>query len=282
MEQQRWDTPAGAADWLSRAVRAPYLLAPYRPERGDGISVNLELDSSTVHLVVHGSWGVPLRLAAHVAIRKSLSEHPDTLLIDLLDLRDVHATSASLWLTARRSGAAMDPPVEVAVCAPADAAVAGLLRRLGAARFLPLFETVAQAQAAIAERRPLTERIELCLPAEPHSAARIRAVVAEVCAAWDLADLVDRAKLVASEIVANAVRHAQPPITAIISRRGSGIHVAVRDADAHFPHRPRVHLVRSAIPPPSGLGLSLVHAATPLWGAMPTPGGKVVWATVRR
>lgn len=280
VKHQDLQGPSDHAGWFGRAVRAPSLLDRYDPERGDGVSVTLDADSSTVILAVHGSWGIPLRFDTHAAIRKCLSEHPGALVIDLADLQDPHATSSSLWLTARRAGAAMDPPVEVVVCTPPATATARLLRRLGA-RFLPVFATAAQAGAAVAERLPLTDRIKLSLPADPGSAARIRAAVTDACAAWGLPDLADRARLIGSELVANAVQHGQPPITAFVSRRGRGLHIAVRDADPRLPRRLDVHPTPSAPLPPAGLGLTMVHAAASFWGAMPTSDGKVVWATVR-
>ncbi|MBG0561305.1 ATP-binding protein [Actinoplanes aureus] len=280
MKNHRWVGPSSRTGWLSALVRAPYLLDRYDPEQGDGFSVLLDVDSSMVILAMHGSWGVPLRRDTHVTIRKCLSEHPSALIVDLHDLHDPHATSASLWFTARRAGAAMDPPVKVAVCTPPETALASRLRRMGAERFLPMYTTVAQARAAMTERQTMPDRVKLCLPFRLSSVAQIRAEVAAACAAWDLPELAERARLVASELVANAVQHAGPPITVFLSRRGDGLHMAVLDGEPRLPRRLDVH--PPSVPlPPRGLGLATVHAAASVWGAMPTPDGKAVWATIR-
>lgn len=276
-----WEGPSDRAGWLVPAVRVPHLFDRYDPEQGDGVSVSLDVDSSIVILAVHGLWGVPLRRDTHVAIRKCLSEHPGALIIDLQDVQDPYATSVSLWFTARRAGAAMDPPVEVAVCAPAETPIVDRLRRLGSALFLPVYPSVAQACAVMTERRPLTALIKMRLSADPWSAARVRALVTEACAAWDLPELADRARLVVSELVANAVQHAAPPITVFVSRRGDGLHLAVRDGDPRLPQRLDVPPARPGSLPSRGLGLAAVHAAASVWGAMPTTGGKAVWATIR-
>ena len=83
--------------------------------------------------------------------------------------------------------------------------------------------------------------------------------------------------MVVTELVTNAVEHAGTTVTVAVTRRGTGVHLAVADLDRRFP--------ALASPDRSvfdrGRGLMLVDALASLWGVMPTPTGKVVWATVR-
>ncbi|MDI6104754.1 ATP-binding protein [Actinoplanes sp. NEAU-A12] len=95
--------------------------------------------------------------------------------------------------------------------------------------------------------------------------------------------VIDRARLVAAELVANAVEHAGTDIVLVVSRRDTGVHLAVSDGDTELPH-----LARPGDAEPTGddrsrgLGVRIVDAATSVWGALPTSGGKVVWAILRK
>ncbi|BCJ39413.1 hypothetical protein GCM10010168_63390 [Actinoplanes ianthinogenes] len=263
-------------------MEPPYLFDHYDPSRGAGVDVGLDVDSSVLTLAVHGTWGNRLCHDTHTAVRKCLSEHPATLLIDLQALADPRAASVPTWMTARRLGVPMRPPVEVMVCVPEDSPLAGRLHRLGAQRYLPMYHTMSRARAAAAEQMPLTSRLEMQLAPEDGAAAAARAVVTNACAAWRLSELQDRARLVTSELVLNAVEHAATPITMVLSRRGDGLHLAVGDGSPRLPQLlDGFPALPDGAPPRRGSGLHVVHAAATLWGAMPTREGKVVWATVR-
>ncbi|GAA4606462.1 hypothetical protein BJY16_005844 [Actinoplanes octamycinicus] len=263
-------------------VDPPYLFDQYDPATGAGVDVGLDVDSSLLTLAVHGTWEQRLCQDTHTAVRKCLGEHPATLLIDLQELADPHAASIPTWLTARRLGVPMAPPVEVMICVPDDTPLAGKLHRTGADRMLPIYSTMARARAAAAEQVPLTGRLEIRLRPDDGAAATARGVVTNACIAWRLPEMQDRARLVVSELVLNSVEHAGTEITVIVSRRGNGLHLAVGDGD---PRLPRLLDGFPALPdgavPQRGSGLHVVHAAATLWGAMPTHDGKVVWATIR-
>lgn len=137
--------------------------------------------------------------------------------------------------------------------------------------------------AALAAGGQLTDRLRLPLPPEPASAVAARDAVTEACSRWGLTRLLRPARLVVSELVANAVEHAGTPIDVVISRLGTdgrvaGLHLAVYDRDPRLPRQP----------PPGdpgpldqrGLGLHVVDAAAHAWGARPARGGKMVWAAL--
>lgn len=109
----------------------------------------------------------------------------------------------------------------------------------------------------------------------PESAARARRLVLQALDAWCLPQLADAATLVLSELVSNAVRHAQGDgmrvnVTRLSERR---VRVSVLDRDST---RPRVQ----AQDPTEvrGRGLFIVDSEAARWGVNLLPGGKRVWA----
>ncbi|MEU8243739.1 ATP-binding protein [Actinoplanes missouriensis] len=252
----------------------------------DSVLAVIDTDTAVIEFSVWGHWDRGLSTQARTVLDKCLAEHPTGVIVDLHELTDPHAVSAPLWLTACAQGAAMQPPVAVAVCAKANAPLTRRLRRLGARDWLVLYATVAQARAAMAGRHPLADRMHLALPPDPAAAVLARGLVNDACRAWDVGHLGQRARLVVSELVVNAAEHAGTDIEVIVSLRGSGtgaaLHVAVYDGDAILPR------VRDPVPGrlgPSlvdrGLGLRIVNAAASAWGALPARSGKLVWAIVR-
>ena len=97
--------------------------------------------------------------------------------------------------------------------------------------------------------------------------------------AW-VQDLVDRAVLVASELVTNAVVHTRGPLRLRLALRGERLHLAVAD------HSPR--LLRLAADPDNpeaegGRGLTVVEQLAVAWGVHhPPEGGKVIWCVLER
>lgn len=110
--------------------------------------------------------------------------------------------------------------------------------------------------------------------------AAARAFVQEVCNYWEPALLdttvVDRAILLANELVTNAVVHARTDLRLRLELRGDWLHIAVRDGG------PRLLRVLEADPDaPGGRGLWLVERLARAWGVRPHPGGGVVWCTLK-
>lgn len=86
---------------------------------------------------------------------------------------------------------------------------------------------------------------------------------------------VERIRLVVTELADNAVRHARTPFRLRVALQGDSVRVEVADGDRRLPmpSRPAPEAV-------SGRGLWLVSRLAHRWGAHPSAGGKVVWATV--
>ncbi|WP_250038055.1 ATP-binding protein [Paractinoplanes maris] len=249
---------------------------------GGSVLVTADTDNAITVVAVRGVWGTALRRDTFVAVRKALGQHPSALILDLCELNDRHAAGAATWLTVSRVAGAMEPPVRVAACLPPRAALHGRLVRMGGPFFLPLFPDLAGAFAAVAAGGPITDRLRLALPRHPDTPALARNLVTDACGAWNLPEVLYRGRLVMSELAGNAVEHARTPITAIVVRRGAGLHLTVCDGD---PCLPRM-IDQTREPPGSlwdvrGQGLRTVQAASAAWGALPTREGKMVWATIR-
>ena len=92
-----------------------------------------------------------------------------------------------------------------------------------------------------------------------------------------LPGLVDEARLVASELATNAVRHAGTPFAVSIERSNGELTLSVRDWSSCLP--------KAEAPAPladGGHGLMLVDALSVTWGVtVKTDGGKSVWARFR-
>jgi anti-sigma regulatory factor (Ser/Thr protein kinase) len=159
--------------------------------------------------------------------------------------------------------------------------VAEILGLLTVPHFLQLYASLQDAlDAAVA--RPLYLRDELVLAPSPTAAASARAFVRDLLGYWQLAlpdnTVVDRAVLLAGELVTNAVVHARTELRLRVELRGELLHLAVRDGSPRL-----LRLV--TIPDPEaegGRGLWLVEQLARAWGVNRHPdGGKVVWCTLR-
>ncbi|MEV6595455.1 ATP-binding protein [Actinoplanes sp. NPDC051346] len=249
---------------------------------GSPVEIAGDAETESLELAVHGRWDVALAAGLRSAIHKCLSEHPTVLLVDLRDLGDPDGRSAPLWLAAHRAADRLEPPVRLVLCVPPAAVLATRLRRIGALRYLSMFNSMAEARTALSGGLPLPDRVRLTLPPDPHSPARARELVARACVDWHLAPLQHRAVTVASELVVNGVEHAATHLGVMVSRRGKGLHLAVHDGDPRLPrllspsrHEPGTPLLAR------GYGLRIVHVAATAWGARNGRGGKVVWAAIQ-
>ena len=252
------------------------------PDHHGSVRVEGDLDSSVALITVAGAWDRRLRHLVLTALQKCLAEHPDAVIVDLSGLDDPDAGSATTWVGVRGQAAAMEPPVQMALCIPPDLPLADRMQRLGAPRFLPVYAKVRQARVAIASRLPLTERVQLTLGHEAEAPSMARNLVGDACLAWGLPELLHPGRLVMSELVTNAHEHAPGEIAVVVSRRGLMIHLSVADRSAAPPRLLKLARPRRGRPlDERGRGLHVVAAMSVTWGWLPTRTGKVVWATVQ-
>ncbi|NUS09896.1 MAG: ATP-binding protein [Streptomyces sp.] len=116
-------------------------------------------------------------------------------------------------------------------------------------------------------------------PPTPASVGKVRRLLVDHLAVWNLPHLADPAELIVSELVTNAVVHARKPRGHLIRTRfeliGSGVRIEVHDASEE---KPDAQVASSD--GESGRGLALVDALTSgRWGVGDRVGiGKMVWA----
>ncbi len=133
---------------------------------------------------------------------------------------------------------------------------------------------------------PLT-RPALVVSSGARSAQQARRWVVDTMRELGRHELIDTTELAVSELVTNAVLHAEPPIEVRV--RGTRLHprVEVRDSSTEPPVMPTP--LRTAIDPSDldevdllityGRGLDIVARSAEAWGAEIEDAGKVVWFT---
>lgn len=130
-------------------------------------------------------------------------------------------------------------------------------------------ELIVPPQHAAGNAAPLT------LAPTPQAPAQARRYAQEFCTTSSHVEACDVAKLVVSELVVNAVRHAGTPLTLQMEDMTDGLCVSVADSSGARP-QPRV-----AEPfDEGGRGLMLVEMLSRRWGVEMTDEGKLVWAEI--
>ncbi len=114
----------------------------------------------------------------------------------------------------------------------------------------------------------------LTLGDEPDAAGRARRFVSAALAAGPFEQRTDDAILVVSEMVTNALLHAEPPVTVNIVQLEEHLRIEVRDGA----HRPLLVEAPANDDSMTGRGLAVVDALAVRWGVDPEPQGKMVWA----
>lgn len=232
-------------------------------------------------LVVSLTGSIDLFSVSHIqrTLVKHLGEQPYALICDLSGVAHLDPVCAGVFATVANHPASRWPTTSFLICA-ARPKVAEALGRLQMPQFLPLYATVEVAVDAVLDRPPYL-REELPLAPTPTAAAAARAHVREVLHYWQLAlpdtVVVERAVLLADELVTNAVVHARTDLRLRLELRGDWLHIAVHDDSPRL-----LRLVRPDVEDERGRGLWLVEQLARAWGVDRHPDrGKVVWCTVR-
>jgi anti-sigma regulatory factor (Ser/Thr protein kinase) len=115
------------------------------------------------------------------------------------------------------------------------------------------------------------------LPNDPQSVGRARDNTRRVLRAAGLsATDVERAALLVSELVTNAIVHAQSRFSVRVSVRPVP-RVEVEDDSPALPEPPPAEPVSVDELEPGGLGMAIVDRLASRWGTERTANGKVVW-----
>jgi anti-anti-sigma regulatory factor len=223
-----------------------------------------------------------------------LRQQPLAVICDLSRVWMLDPACASVFATTAHHPASGWITPRLLLCG-AQPQVAAVLDRLPPSHRLPVCPSIEDAinhavDDAIGQAltHPAWLRHELVLALSPTAPAAARRFVRDLCTCWDLlmvddpddpterawlAEQVDQAVLVASELVTNAVLHAHGQLRLLVELRGHQLHLAVHDADPH--------LLRLATAPDTlaegGRGLPLVEALASSWEVQhPAEGGKAV------
>ena len=210
---------------------------------------------------------------------KDLGEQPYALICDLSGVQHLDPVCAAVFATVANHPASRWATTSFRLCA-AQPAVAEVLGRLGAQRFVPLHATLEEALDAAVDRPPYL-RDELLLVPTSTAPAAARVFVRELLGYWQPAlpdsAVLDRAVLLANELVTNAVVHARTDLRLRLELRGDWLHIAVRDGSPRL-----LRMVTTNAEAEGGRGLRLVEQVARAWGVHQHPdGGKVVWCTLR-
>ena len=209
---------------------------------------------------------------ARAALLEALAQEPTSVVVDLSGITgaDAHALRVltDVAQTARRW-----PGAAVLLCAPTPA-VADALRRAEVIPALIAHATCADALAAAAGD-PVPPRIYRRLEPTAEAPRTGRALAGYACWQWGLPEQTTPAQILASELIANAVRHARTPVGFALSLRDQRLRLSVLDGVAR-PARMRTPTELDE----QGRGLLIVDAVSDGWGSMPLGTGKVVWAEV--
>nr|WP_282189902.1 ATP-binding protein [Streptomyces sp. RPA4-2] len=111
------------------------------------------------------------------------------------------------------------------------------------------------------------------LPADPAAVSYARAHIAEKLASWGLTDAAPTTELIVSELVTNAIRHAQPPIQLRLIDHAGSLVCEVADGSSTSPHLRRARTFDE-----NGRGLFIVAQLAERWGTRHSHHGKTIWA----
>ena len=231
-----------------------------------------EQDLPVAVLRVTGVLDQATSAALQHAVRRCLSTQPTTLLIDIsgVDIGDpagLRALSAVVEQTAEW------PAVPIVLCG-ASPATNSLLAAFGVHPRVELAESCDHALGQVGAE-PEPRHIRVRLRPVPDACRQARQVVTRAFAAWHISDLTSTATLVATELVANVVRHAHTTMEFTIALRNGRVALTVRDGSTRMPRT-----VEPGLADAGGRGLRLVRDLTDGWGVLPVSDGKVIWTTM--
>jgi PAS domain S-box-containing protein len=110
------------------------------------------------------------------------------------------------------------------------------------------------------------------VPVDPAAVHDVRTRATRQVEAWGLGELAMTTELVVSELVTNAIRYAEPPISLRLLR-DSRLTCEVADSSSTAPRLRHARAMDEG-----GRGLFLVAQLTHRWGVRYTSGGKIIWA----
>ncbi|GIE11145.1 hypothetical protein Afe05nite_29850 [Paractinoplanes ferrugineus] len=207
--------------------------------------------------------------ALHLAVLGSLATDPDRLLLDVTDLRIGDPLGlAALSAVVDQTADWPDVPIVLCGATPETEAAIQATPACDGLDYAPTCE----AALAEAAAEPVPPRLRLRLRPVPDACRQVRQLVTQTCDAWQRSDLAGTAALIATELVANVVRHAHTTMEFTFGLHNGELRMSVRDGSRRMPEP-----ANPAVTSPGGRGLWLVRDLTDAWGVLPVSDGKVVW-----
>jgi hypothetical protein len=235
-----------------------------RPERGFPVAA----------LRVSGTLDQVTGDALQQAVRLRLADQPTLLLVDVTELRIGDPVGLAA-LSASICQATEWPDVPVVLCG-ADTRTRTMISAAPECDGLEFAADFPVAMAA-AQAETVPPRIRVRLRPVPDACRRVRHLVDQACRAWHREDVAPTASLIATELVANVVRHACTSMDFTMRPLSDGrLGMTVRDHSRRMP-KP----TDAGLSDPGGRGLRLVRDLTDAWGVLPVTDGKVVWTRMR-
>jgi hypothetical protein len=208
-----------------------------------------------------------------LATRCALAQDPRGVVCDLSQAVEVGESGALRGIATAGRHVRDWPGVPVAV--------GGLAPRYGARlRRMPLGDHLVVTDSLPAA---LTRVMQMSCPTvdsrrlAPHPTAprAARDFVSRTLLDWGLGHRIPAACLLASELVSNAVLHAQTHLELTVAEHRASLRLAVRDHSRDMP------LAGHGRGEARGRGLTLIEGLSSAWGILPAAdGGKVVWAAL--
>lgn len=223
-----------------------------RPERDLPVSV----------LRVRGQLDLLTSDALRRAVLRCLAKQPEALIVDLGGTEITDPAALDILPALMRETREW-PDVPVVLCGEPGRQFAG--------DRVTWAESCDKALTDIADE-PEPRRIRVRLRPVPDACRQVRQLVVQACTSWHRSDAAATASLVATELVANVVRHAHTTMEFTLGLRGDRICLTVRDGSHHLPRTADPSLTETG-----GRGLRLIRALCESWGVHPYNDGKVVW-----
>jgi AraC-like DNA-binding protein/anti-sigma regulatory factor (Ser/Thr protein kinase) len=194
-------------------------------------------------------------------------------LLDVSGLRLTWAPAPEVFLAAVTAAGGW--PAARLVLFGADRASTDRLVACRVAEAVPLAATAAEA-AGLVDTRPARLARGQSFPGDEQAVRAARQFLHDTLARWELPDHPD-AEVVATELAANAVRHAGTAFRVRLVLDDNGLRVSVRD---HGPGTlPEVSGIDPHLPG-GGQGLRLIARLSRSWGVLHFADGKAVWAVL--
>jgi anti-anti-sigma regulatory factor len=236
----------------------------------DTLALAADCSHSAAILRIVGELRLANARRVETAAMKLLAEAPVGLVLDVAELRlgdemglliiPVIARRAEREHGLRVVLTGVPPPVGVR------------LHQLGVG-FIDRFDTVSLARASL-ERDSAPRSFAVDLPFDSSAPRQARTVVEYACDSWGHSHVVQDALIIVSELVVNAISHAQPRVQLVVRLRD---HLQIEIADGSHDLPALRAPVRHE---PGGCGLAMVDSLSASWGARLTDSGKVVWAVL--